>query len=62
VPDLTLDAKIDTVIGNNQEVLRNASLLIKSRAGAVEQVDLKGSLSGTPPPPLCSTTRGPRST
>ncbi len=48
VPDLTLDAKVETVIGNNNEVLKNAALLIKTRDGGITQVDVKGSLSNTP--------------
>jgi hypothetical protein len=47
-PDLTLDAKIDNVIGYNNEILSNASLLIRARAGTVEQLELKGSLGSTP--------------
>lgn len=47
-PDLSLDAKIDNVIGYNQETLSDASLVIRARAGTVEQFELKGSLGGTP--------------
>lgn len=47
-PDLTLDAKIDNVIGYNNETLGNASLLIRAHAGTVEQFELKGSLGDTP--------------
>jgi hypothetical protein len=47
-PDLSLDAKIDNVIGYNNETLSNASLRIRARAGTVEQFELKGSLGDTP--------------
>jgi hypothetical protein len=45
-PDLTITAKIDNLIGFNQETLQGGNLSLASVRGVVQKVDFDGSLSG----------------
>jgi hypothetical protein len=47
-PDISIDARIDRLIGFNQEAVDNASVLVESHAGAIQDLEFAGAIAGTP--------------